>query len=80
MGKAKEGVLVGEQHLSKKPPDNVPTPPRRSVYIVFLCIWVKDVQYMSSLCSRFYIYNMNPPVLPILSTLRRMPGCAVVGF
>lgn len=45
------GGLVGEQHLLK-PPCKTPAPPRHSVYIVFLCIWVKDVQYTSSVCSR----------------------------
>lgn len=34
-------------------PRKAPAPPRRSVYIVFLCIWVKDVQYKSSVCSRY---------------------------
>lgn len=78
VGKAQGGCWYGN-NISQKPPDNVPTPPS-SVYIVFLCIWVKDVQYMSSLCSRFYIYNMNPVLSPSSPHLRRMPACAVIGF
>lgn len=79
VGKARRGCWQGS-NISQKPPYNIPTPPRHSVYIVFLCIWVKDVQYMSSLCSRFYIYNMNPLFSPSSPRLRRMPGCGVVGF
>lgn len=56
-------VCGGELCFYKSPfCDNDTPPPRHYVYNVFLCIWVKDVQYKSSVCSRFdFIFIMCVP-------------------
>lgn len=67
---------------SSTPPRKAPAPLRRSVYIVFLCIWVKDVQYKSSVCSRYDFIFIT--CIPCSShPLHASPGClgtASLGF